>query len=90
MDAPGAGFHQKYLGSFRIHLRPCASTEEVPASTLVNIVGAVIYILEGRGERLSRGWKFSVKGYAFGWSDANIEVIYCNNQEIFNENFTRG
>ena len=82
--------HQKYSGSFRIHLRSRASTEGVPASTLINIAGMVVYILEGRGERLSRGWKFSVKGYAFGWSDDSIEIIYCNNQEIFNENFTRG
>lgn len=86
MYPEGSAAKQKYFGSFRIRLGRGASFEEVPNFPLINISGNEIYILEGVGERLRRGWKFSVKGYAFGWNDSRIEQIIFNDQVIFNEN----
>lgn len=86
MRSSGSSGNEKYFGSFRIRLGRDASTEVVPKTPQINICGNEVYILEGVGVRLRRGWKFSVNGQAFGWDDSKLEQIIFNDQVIFNEN----
>lgn len=87
MESKESSRRRKYSGSFRIRLGGGASTEEVPKSPLINILGEKqIYILEGVASHLGGIWKFSVKGLAFGWEDSRIEEVIHNNQTIFTEN----